>query len=160
MLQGAHYGDKTTIKLISFGGKAKTNLTYTGVTKEEMALYGRRYHTEGQYETSHGPYVLADGTHVDYYDDQTDNYLQINNQLIISHRFNDLWAINTTGFYTYGYGYYKQYKDARTLLEYGNLGITDSSIEADLIRNDKLQGREHLVVIRWSVELLHLPALG
>lgn len=135
MLQGAHYGDKTTIKLISFGGKAKTNLTYTGVTKEEMALYGRRYHTEGQYETSHGPYVLADGTHVDYYDDQTDNYLQINNQLIISHRFNDLWAINTTGFYTYGYGYYKQYKDARTLLEYGNLGVTDSGIEADLVRS-------------------------
>ena len=135
MLQGAHYGDKTTIKLISFGGKAKTNLTYTGVTKEEMALYGRRYHTEGQYETSHGPHVLADGTHVDYYDDQTDNYLQINNQLIISHQFNDQWAINTTGFYTYGYGYYKQYKDARTLLEYGNLGVTDSSIEADLIRS-------------------------
>lgn len=135
MLQGAHYGPRTTIKLLSFGGKAKTNLTYTGVTKEDMALYGRRYHTEGQYETSHGPHVLADGTHVDYYDDQTDNYLQINNQFIISHRFNDLWAINTTGFYTYGYGYYKQYKDARTLLEYGNLGVTDSSIEADLIRS-------------------------
>jgi iron complex outermembrane receptor protein len=38
------------------------------------------------------------------------------------------------GFYTYGYGYYKQYKDARTLLEYGNLGITDASVEADMIR--------------------------
>lgn len=134
MLQGAHYGQKTTIKLISFGGKAKTNLTYTGVTKQEMELYGRRYHTEGQYETSHGPYVLADGTHIDYYDDQTDNYLQINNQLLINHRFNDSWAMNATGYYTYGYGYYKQYKDARTLLEYGNMGISDSSVEADMVR--------------------------
>ena len=134
MLQGGYYGNSTSVKLLSFGGMAKTYLTYTGVTKEEMRLYGRRYHTEGQYETSHGPYTLADGTHVDYYDDQTDNYLQINNQLIINHRFNEHWTMNATGFYTYGYGYYKQYKDARTLFEYGNLGVTDQSIEADMIR--------------------------
>lgn len=134
MLQAAHYGERTSIKILSFGGKAKTALTYTGVTKEEMELYGRRYHTEGQYETSHGPYVLADGTHVDYYDDQTDNYLQLNNHFILNHRLSDNWAISAMGFYTYGYGYYKQYKDARTLLEYSNLGITDSSIEADMIR--------------------------
>jgi iron complex outermembrane receptor protein len=99
-----------------------------------MELYGRRYHTEGQYETSHGPYVLADGTHVDYYDDQTDNYLQINNQLIINHRLSDRWALSATGFYTYGYGYYKQYKDQRTLLEYMNMGIDDAAVEADMIR--------------------------
>ena len=134
MLQAAHYGPRTSVKFLSFGGKAKTYLTYTGVTKEEMELYGRRYHTEGQYETSHGPYVLADGTHVDYYDDQTDNYLQLNNQLILNHRFTDAWSLSLMGFYTYGYGYYKQYKDARTLLEYGNLGITDASVEADMIR--------------------------
>lgn len=134
MLQAAHYGSRTSVKFLSFGGKAKTYLTYTGVTKEEMELYGRRYHTEGQYETSHGPYVLADGTHVDYYDDQTDNYLQLNNQLILNHRFSDAWSLSLMGFYTYGYGYYKQYKDARTLLEYGNLGITDASVEADMIR--------------------------
>ena len=134
MLQAAHYGSRTSLKFLSFGGTAKTYLTYTGVTKEEMELYGRRYHTEGQYETSHGPYVLADGTHVDYYDDQTDNYLQLNNQLILNHRFTDAWSLSLMGFYTYGYGYYKQYKDARTLLEYGNLGISDSSVEADMIR--------------------------
>ncbi|MBQ9137872.1 MAG: TonB-dependent receptor [Alistipes sp.] len=134
LLQGGYYGSRTSVKLLSFGGVAKTNLTYTGVTKEEMELYGRRYHTEGQYETSNGPFVLADGTHVDYYDDQTDNYLQINNQLIVNHRFNDHWQMNATGFYTYGYGYYKQYKAERTLLEYGNLGITDASVEADMIR--------------------------
>ena len=134
MLQGGYYGSRTSVRLLSFGGVAKTYLTYTGVTKEEMRLYGRRYHTEGQYETSHGPYTLADGTHVDYYDDQTDNYLQINNQLIVNHRFNEHWQMNVTGYYTYGYGYYKQYKDAHTLFEYGNLGITDQSIEADMIR--------------------------
>ena len=158
MLQAAHYGPRTSVKFLSFGGKAKTYLTYTGVTKEEMELYGRRYHTEGQYETSHGPYVLADGTHVDYYDDQTDNYLQLNNQLILNHRFTDAWSLSLMGFYTYGYGYYKQYKDARTLLEYGNLGITDASVEADMIRRKIM--RNHTIGLNataaYSTERLQL----
>jgi len=102
MFQGAYYNGNTMLKLVSFGGKAKTYLTYNGVTKEDMKRYGRRYHDSGQYVTSDGPFVLADGTHVDYYDDQTDNYLQINNQLILNHRIDDRWVMNATAFYTYG----------------------------------------------------------
>ena len=143
MFQGAYYNGNTMLKLVSFGGKAKTYLTYNGVTKEDMKRYGRRYHDSGQYVTSDGPFVLADGTHVDYYDDQTDNYLQINNQLVLSHRFNEKWTLNATGFYTYGYGFYKQYKDARTLSEYLNIP-TDVAAgkEADLVR-EKIM-RNHL----------------
>lgn len=139
MLQAGYYSDRTSVKLLSFGGKAKTYLTYTGVTKEDMELYGRRYHTEGQYVTSDGEHVLADGTHVGYYDDHTDNYLQINNQLIINHQFNDRWNLNFTGFYTYGYGYYKQYKDDAKLLKNGfapeyAFDASGDKIEKDLIR--------------------------
>ena len=133
MAQVGYYGDKTKLKLLSYGGIAKTYLTYNGVSREEMALYGRRYHTSGQYETSDGPYVLADGTHVDYYDDQTDNYLQINNQLVLNHRFDERWQLNATLFYTYGYGYYNQYKDDAWLAGYTNLK-TDVE-QADLIRS-------------------------
>lgn len=132
MLQGAYYNAGTMVKLLSFGGKARTYLTYNGVSKEDMALYGRRYHTSGQYVTDSGPYVLADGTHVAYYDDQTDNYLQINNQLLISHRFNERWAVNATLFYTYGYGFYRQYKDDAWLQGYDNLDI--GIAQSDLIR--------------------------
>lgn len=140
MLQGAYYDGSTMVKLLSFGGKAKTYLTYNGVTMKDMERYGRRYHDSGQYSTSAGPHTLADGSHVGYYDDQTDNYLQINNQLVLSHRFNDRWALNATAFYTYGYGYYKQYKDDAELAEYINL---DTEIpEADLIR-EKIM-RNHL----------------
>ncbi len=123
MLQGAYYNSGTMVKLISFGGKAKTYLTYNGVSKEDMARYGRRYHDSGQYATSDGPFTLADGTKVAYFDDQTDNYLQINNQLLVSHRFGDNWALNVTGFYTYGYGYYRQYKDDAWIAGYDNLNL-------------------------------------
>ncbi len=139
MFQGAYYGGKSMLKFISFGGKAKTYLTYTGVTKEDMELYGRRYHTEGQYYTSDGPFVLSDGSHVNYYDDHTDNYLQINNQLLFNHRFNDRWQMNLTAHYTYGDGYYKQYKDDAKLLDNGfdkehAYDPSGSKIRKDLIR--------------------------
>ena len=140
MAQVGYYATNTKIKLLSFGGVAKTYLTYNGVSREDMALYGRRYHTSGQYETSSGPYILADGTRVAYHDDETDNYLQINNQLVLNHRFSSEWQLNATLFYTYGYGYYNQYKDDAWLVGYTNLSTTIE--QADLIRNKIM--RNHL----------------
>ena len=140
MLQAGYYSSNTKIKLLSFGGSAKTYLTYNGISRKDMERYGRRYHDSGQYTTSDGPFVLEDGTHVDYYDDQTDNYLQINNQLVVNHRFNNHWQLNTTLFYTYGYGYYNQYKDDAWLAGYTNLQ-TDVE-QADLIRHKIM--RNHL----------------
>ena len=133
MLQAGYYGSSTKVKLLSFGGSAKTYLTYNGVSKKDMERYGRRYHDSGQYVTSDGPFVLEDGTHVAYYDDQTDNYLQLNNQLVVNHRFNAKWQLNATLFYTYGYGYYNQYKDDAWLEGYLNLNTTTK--QADLIRH-------------------------
>ena len=156
LLQGAYYNGNTVLKLLSFGGGARTYLTYNGVTKEDMALYGRRYHDSGQFVSEEGPFTLADGTRVDYYDDQTDNYLQLNNQLLFSHRFNNHWSLSTVAFYTYGYGYYKQYKDDATLLEYGL--TEDYSAEGDLIRRKLM--RNHLGglqgVVNYTTEQIDL----
>ena len=140
MVQAGYYADNTKIKLLSFGGVAKTYLTYNGVSRKDMERYGRRYHDSGQYVTSDGPFVLEDGTHVAYYDDQTDNYLQINNQLVLNHRFDSHWQLNATLFYTYGYGYYNQYKDDAWLAGYTNLQ-TDVE-QGDLIRHKLM--RNHL----------------
>jgi len=154
LFQAGYYKGNTMLKLVSFGGKAKTYLTYNGVTKADMALNGRRYHDSGQYYTSDGPhsyYYMEDGklqrATVDYYDDQTDNYLQINNQLLLTQRLNDRWTLNATAFYTYGYGYYKQYKDDSKLVEYGfpdalAYDANGNKVRADLIR-EKLM-RNHL----------------
>lgn len=137
MFQAGYFSRASVLKLISFGGKTKTYLTYNGVSPEDMELYGRRYHTSGQYSCSDGPYILADGTHVNYFNDQTDNYLQINNQLIFDHQFSQNWKMNLTGFYTYGYGYYRQYKDDAWLSGYDNL--VDTWDQADLIRQKKMR---------------------
>ena len=124
MAQVGYYGTNTKIKLLSFGGAAKTYLTYNGVSREDMERYGRRYHTSGQYYDENG--------NIAYYDDQTDNYLQFNNQLVVNHNFNQSWILNATLFYTYGYGYYNQYRDNEKLAKYTNLGRSD---RADMIRH-------------------------
>lgn len=124
MAQVGYYADNTKIKLLSFGGSAKTYLTYNGVSRADMEEFGRRYHDSGQYVDANG--------NIAYYDDQTDNYLQFNNQLVVNHSFNQRWMLNATLFYTYGYGYYNQYRDDEELAEYLNL---KRSGEADLIRH-------------------------
>ena len=124
MAQVGYYGTNTKVKLLSFGGAAKTYLTYNGVSREDMERYGRRYHTSGQYTDAEG--------NIAYYDDQTDNYLQFNNQLVVNHNFNQHWMLNATLFYTYGYGYYNQYRDNEKLAKYTNL---ERSGRADMIRH-------------------------
>jgi len=151
LVQAGWYDDRTIIKLLSFGGKTKTYLSYTGATAEEMRLYGRTYHTSGQYKTSDGPYVLADGTHVAYFDDQTDNYTQINNQLIIDRTFSAAFTLNASLFYTYGNGYYRQYKDDAWLCSYDNL--TADWSRADLIR------RKNMVNHRFGANVTGLLSL-
>ncbi len=153
MFQSGYYRGNTMLKLVSFGGQAKTALTYNGATKEEMQLNGRRYNSSGMYRTSdaHAHRVWNSEDYewqlVNYYDDQSDNYLQINNQLILNQRIGDRWSLNATAFYTYGYGYYKQYKDNAKLFEYlfpDELAFdaAGNKIRKDLIR-EKLM-RNHL----------------
>ena len=58
------------------------------MTKEQLET-DRRYNSQGLVKH-------ADGS-ISFYDNQTDNYTQINNQLIVNHRFNARWTLNVTG---------------------------------------------------------------
>ena len=110
ILQAGYYNGNTMVKALSFGGVAKVYLAYTGIDSS-MLETNRRYNPEGEI-------VIGDRV-VGYFDDHTDNYLQLNNQLIVSHRFNDKWRINATAHYTYGNGYYRNYKNDQKLKKYG-----------------------------------------
>lgn len=110
MLQAGYYKGNTIVKLLSFGGKAKVGLAYTGVSAEQMEE-NRRYNPEGE--------IIINDEVVGYYHDHTDNYLQTNNQLVVNHQFNDHWSISATAHYTYGNGYYRNYKNDQKLAKYG-----------------------------------------
>lgn len=126
LFQAGYYSNRTMVKFLSFGGKANVYLAYTGLTKDQMAT-NRRYNPEGEI---YGYLHDAAGNHIldgwgspkrgviGFYDDHKDNFLQLNNQLVVNHRFNERWALNLTGHYTYGDGYYQNYKNDQKLKKY------------------------------------------
>ena len=110
-IQGAYYGNSTTVRLITFAGNEETYHAWNYASKEEMQMYGRRYNSCGYM------YTDADGK-AHYYDGQTDNYAQKNLQLLVDHEFNNRWKMNIGLHYTKGDGYYQEYKGNRKLMEY------------------------------------------
>ena len=110
-IQAAYYGDRTTVRLITFSGNEETYHAWNYASKDEMKEYGRTYNSCG--------YMYTDSTgRAHYYDDQTDNYRQSNWQLLVDHDFSNAISMNIGLHYTKGDGYYQEYKSGRKLVEY------------------------------------------
>lgn len=113
-LQGGFYGEKTSVKLITFGGKEETYHAWDGISKE-MLKTNRRYNPNGAIKEDNE----NKGKIIGFYNDQMDNYRQTHYQLLVNHLFSSEWNMNIALHYTNGFGYYQEYKNGRTLEEYG-----------------------------------------
>ena len=133
LFQAGYYKGRTSVKLLSFGGVAKVYLSYTGVTAEQMAE-NRRYNPEGE--------IIIGDKVVGFYDDHTDNYTQINNQLVVNHAFNNKWSLSATVHYTYGNGYYRNYKNDQKLKKYGvePIDVGGTLVERTNLLRKKMMG--------------------
>ncbi|MDH5475596.1 MAG: TonB-dependent receptor, partial [Cyclobacteriaceae bacterium] len=72
------------------------------------------------------------------YDNEVDHYQQDHYQLHLSHQFNTHWNLTSALHYTYGRGYYEQYKAGEDLQDYGidyiPVGLVDTIKTSDIIR--------------------------
>ena len=101
-LQGAFINDNTLIKALVFGGKEKTYQAWYGIDAETLEI-DRTYNPAGIYTDDDG--------NVKFYDNETDNYSQDHYQLFWNQKINNNWTTNLGLNYTYGRGYYEQYKE-------------------------------------------------
>ena len=101
-LQGAYINDNTLIKALVFGGKEKTYQAWYGIDEETLES-DRIFNPAGMYTDEDG------NTH--FYDNEVDNYNQDHYQLHWNQRFDNNWSTNLGLNYTYGRGYYEQYKE-------------------------------------------------
>jgi iron complex outermembrane receptor protein len=101
-LQGAFINDNTLIKALVFGGKEKTYQAWYGIDAETLEN-DRAYNPAGIYTDDDG--------NVKFYDNETDNYSQDHYQLFWNQKINSNWTTNLGLNYTYGRGYYEQYKE-------------------------------------------------
>jgi iron complex outermembrane receptor protein len=102
-------GDNS-VKINYILGKQKTGITWEGIPRD-MIESDRRYNPAGEYYDSEG--------NLQYYDNETDNYVQNHFQGIYSHQFTSSLYWTTTLNYTKGDGYYENYKDSKKLSLYG-----------------------------------------
>lgn len=117
-LSGGYYGKKTVVKAITFAGKEKTYQSWYGVDESKVNGPGR---TDNYYT----------------YDNEVDNYNQDHYQLHLSHQFNSSLSLTTAGHYTYGRGYYEQFRNQDGFADYGLDSVfigNDTIASSDFIR--------------------------
>lgn len=146
-LQGGYYGEKMMLRLVAFSGKEKTYQAWYGVPEaklrgDENSLLEHYYNNLGvAYQTpldSINLFTSNPRTYNPYtYKDETDNYQQDNYQLHFTQQLHPKLVFNTSLHYTYGRGYYEQFRVNDRLSRYGLEDfVIDSTVitRTDLIR--------------------------
>ena len=109
------YGEKTGIKTYADmwdKGIGKYNSLY-----EELIITPLEQKTVGNpYAYSTQRYKMSDGS---YWDKTTDNFWQNHNILSASWNINDRWSTSASLHYTYGYGYYEEFRPNNKLSKFG-----------------------------------------
>ena len=132
------YGEATGIKTyrdLYDRGLGKYNTLYETLAYDDDGYFARDAH--GNYVTER--YRMADGS---YWDRTTDNFRQNHNLLSMAWDINDHWTTTATLHYTYGYGYYEEFRPQNKLEKFGlsNFNTSDDTeLEtADFIRKKGL----------------------
>ena len=127
-LQGSYVDDNTLIKALAFGGYEVTYQAWNGIDAETLAS-DRTFNSAGQYTNENGE--------TRFHDNEVDDYKQDHYQLHWNEKHNNNWSTNLGLNYTYGRGYFEQYKEDEDFSDYGfeEISIGGSTINTtDLIR--------------------------
>ena len=122
-LQGSYKMGGTAVKVLTFGGHEKTYQSWYGVTKEQIKENRRQ-----------NPYT---------YENEIDNYKQDHYQLHWNQKVNQKWSTNLGLNYTYGRGYFEQYREDDSVETYGNI------VSSDIDKNGTELGTTDLIRRRW-----------
>ena len=141
-LAASYVGKKSVLKAITFSGKEITYQSWYGTPESrvngnvtEMNAYADR---NGLSEEERANLLNSGRTYNFYtYENQVDNYQQDNYQLHFTHSFKPNLIMNLAGHYTYGRGYYEEYRKDNDLSDYGYNPVivgNDTVTSTDLIR--------------------------
>lgn len=119
-VSGGYYGEKSVIKLVAFSGREQTYQSWYGLPESKL----KTDRTDNFYT----------------YDNETDNYQQDHYQLIYTGKVGSNWKTNLALHYTYGRGYYEQFRENDRLSRY-NL--------PDVIVGDEVISRSDIIRRRW-----------
>ena len=139
-LQASYVDNNTLIKAITFGGKEVTYQSWNGLEDLDLLENNRTFNTAGMYTDDEG--------NTRFYDNEVDNYNQDHYQLHWNERYNNNWSTNLGLNYTYGRGYFEQYKEDEDFADYNLEEITiggETVNTTDLIRRRWLDNDFYVV---------------
>ncbi len=114
-LQASYVDDNTLIKALVFGGHEITYQAWNGIDAETLTT-DRTFNPSGIYTNDEG--------NIQFYDNEVDNYKQDHYQLHWNKRINNNWSTNIGLNYTYGRGFFEQYKEDQDFADYDFEEIT------------------------------------
>jgi len=145
-VSGGYYGDKLSIKAIAFSGKEKTYQSWWGTpqsrvegNKEDMEAHA----ANNWLDSSQTYNLLNSGRTYNFYEyeNEVDNYQQDHYQLHISNQFSEKVNATVAFHYTYGRGYYEQFRKQDA---FANYGLNDLVIGTTTITNSDIIRRRWL----------------
>ncbi len=138
-LQGSYVDDNTLIKAVTFGGNNVTYQSWFGIDAQTLRV-NRTFNPAGQFTDENG--------NTQFYDREVDDYRQDHYQLHWNEKFNRNWSTNVGLNYTYGRGYFEQFREDDDFSTYGFDPITvNGSLvnTTDLIRRRWLDNDYYVV---------------
>jgi len=139
-LQGSYLDDNTLIKAITFGGSEVTYQSWFGIDAATLAT-DRTFNPAGIYTDDNGE--------TQFYDREVDDYKQDHYQLHWNQRYNNQWSTTVGLNYTYGRGFFEQFREDDDFGTYGFIPLIDVNNNVinttDLVRRRWLENDFYVV---------------
>ncbi|HKK39258.1 MAG TPA: TonB-dependent receptor [Cryomorphaceae bacterium] len=140
-LAGGYYGKKTMVKAITFSGAERTYQSWYGTPQSRLEndVEGMLQHAANEgYNEEQTQNLLNSGRTYNFYlyENEVDDYQQDHYQLHLVHEFNSDLKLSVAGHYTYGRGFFEQYRNDDEFSDYGldNIQLANQT----LFSNDTL----------------------
>ena len=101
-VQATYTADNTLIKTLAFGGKERTYQSWFGIDAETLKN-DRTFNPAGIYTDANGT--------IRFYENEVDDYTQDHYQVFWNQRYDTNWSSNVSLNYTYGRGFFEQFKE-------------------------------------------------
>ncbi|HLT34339.1 MAG TPA: TonB-dependent receptor, partial [Aquaticitalea sp.] len=109
-LQASYVDDNTLIKAITFGGSELTYQAWNGLEDLDLLENDRTYNVSGMFTDENG--------NIRFHDNEVDDYKQDHYQLLWNEKLSNRWSTNIALNYTYGRGFFEQYREDEDFEDY------------------------------------------
>jgi iron complex outermembrane receptor protein len=156
-LSGGYYGNRSSLTALIFGGAERTYQSWYGTPQsrlendeEAMLLHA----TNNSFTEAQTDNLLNSGRTYNYYlyENEVDNYNQDHYQLHFRHKVNNKLSCNLSAHYTWGRGYFEQFREDDPLTDYG---LNPLLIQSGLVYSNALDTEGNPVNTSWGEDLIH-----